>query len=71
MKSFVYQSEKYGYQLEFEVNNWAERSFISLLTKFKDSRIFTTLNFGSEIPLFQYFLFFFQQFQKHVKVLFY
>jgi len=50
MKSFVYQSEKYRYQLEFEVNNWAERSFISLLTKFKDSRIFTTLNFGSEIP---------------------
>jgi len=50
MKNFVYQSEKHGYKLEFEINDWAQRSFISVLTKFKDSRIFTTLNFGSEIP---------------------
>jgi len=50
IKNFVYQSEKYGYKLEFEINDWAQRSFISVLTKFKDSRVFTTLNFGSEIP---------------------
>ena len=49
-KNFVYQSPKYNYEIEFEINDWAERSFLSLLTKFKDTRILTILNFGSEIP---------------------
>ncbi len=47
-KIFVYQSK--GYQIEFEINDWAERSMVSLLTKSKDTVILTTLNLGQEIP---------------------
>ncbi len=47
--------EKYHYQsenldIEFEVNDWAERSMISLLTKSKETVIMTVVNLGEEIP---------------------
>jgi len=49
-KAYIYKSKKYGYEIEFEVNNWAERSLISLTTKHKESVIFTTINLGKELP---------------------
>lgn len=47
-KSFVYKGE--NYEIEFEVNDWAERSLISLLTKSGETVILTTVNLGEELP---------------------
>ncbi len=47
-EKYVYQSN--NYEVEFEVNDWAERSKISLLTKSKGTVILTVVNIGEEIP---------------------
>lgn len=48
MKKYIYKSE--NFEIEFEVNDWAERSLISLLTKNKGTTILTVINLGKEIP---------------------
>ena len=50
IKNFVYKSKNFDYQIEFELNNWAERSLVSSLVKFNDTVILTTVNLGPEIP---------------------
>ena len=45
---YHYQSE--NLDIEFEVNDWAERSMISLLTKSKETVVMTVVNFGQELP---------------------
>ncbi|MCS7200669.1 MAG: polyribonucleotide nucleotidyltransferase [Patescibacteria group bacterium] len=47
-KKYIYRSE--NYEIEFTLNDWAERSKISVLTKSKDTVIFTVVNSGKEIP---------------------
>lgn len=47
--------EKYHYKsdnldIEFEINDWAERSLVSLLTKSKDTVVMTVVNLGDEMP---------------------
>lgn len=50
MKSDKYFYQGNNYEIEFEINDWAERSLISLLTKSKDTVILTVINLGDEIP---------------------
>ncbi len=45
---YHYQSE--NLDIEFEVNDWAERSMISLLTKSKETVVMTVVNLGQELP---------------------
>jgi polyribonucleotide nucleotidyltransferase len=45
---YHYQSE--NLDIEFEVNDWAERSMISLLTKSKETVVMTVVNLGKELP---------------------
>jgi len=47
-EKYLYQSE--NLEIEFEVNDWAERSLISLLTKSKDTVVMTVVNLGQELP---------------------
>jgi polyribonucleotide nucleotidyltransferase len=47
-KKFVYQSP--NYEIEFVLNDWAERSLASVITKSKDTLILTVVNMGKEIP---------------------
>ncbi len=46
-KNYIYQSE--NYKIEFEINDWAERSMISLLTKSKETVILTVINLGKDL----------------------
>lgn len=46
MKKFLYKGE--NYEIEFEVNDWAERSLISLLTKSKETVVLTVCNIDEE-----------------------
>ena len=45
---YRYQSE--NLDIEFEINDWAERSLVSLLTKSKGTVIMTVVNLGQELP---------------------
>jgi len=45
---YHYQSE--NLDIEFEINDWAERSMISLLTKSKETIVMTVVNLGQELP---------------------
>jgi len=45
---YRYQSE--NLDVEFEINDWAERSLVSLLTKSKGTVIMTVVNLGQELP---------------------
>jgi polyribonucleotide nucleotidyltransferase len=45
---YHYQSE--NLDIEFEINDWAERSMISLLTKSKETVVMTVINLGQELP---------------------
>jgi polyribonucleotide nucleotidyltransferase len=47
-ETYHYQSE--NLDIEFEVNDWAERSMISLLTKSKETVVMTVVNLGKELP---------------------
>lgn len=47
-KKFVYQSP--SYEIEFTLNDWAERSLASVLVKSRDTVILTVANLGKEIP---------------------
>jgi len=47
-ETYHYQSE--NLDIEFEVNDWAERSMISLLTKSKETVVMTVVNLGQELP---------------------
>ncbi|GIW65221.1 MAG: polyribonucleotide nucleotidyltransferase [Candidatus Parcubacteria bacterium] len=47
-KKFIYQS--LNYEVEFILNDWAERSLISVITKSRDTLILTVVNVGKEIP---------------------
>jgi len=47
-ETYHYQSE--NLDIEFEVNDWAERSMISLLTKSKETIVMTVINLGQELP---------------------
>jgi polyribonucleotide nucleotidyltransferase len=47
-ETYHYQSE--NLDIEFEVNDWAERSLISLLTKSKETIVMTVVNIGQELP---------------------
>ena len=46
-KNYLLKSD--SYEIEFEINDWAERSMISLLTKSKDTVVLTVINLGEEI----------------------
>ncbi len=45
-KKFVYQSP--SYEIEFTLNDWAERSLASVLVKSRDTVILTVANLGKE-----------------------
>jgi polyribonucleotide nucleotidyltransferase len=47
-ETYHYKSE--NLDIEFEVNDWAERSMISLLTKSKETVVMTVVNLGQELP---------------------
>jgi polyribonucleotide nucleotidyltransferase len=47
-ETYHYKSENLN--IEFEVNDWAERSMISLLTKSKETVVMTVVNLGQELP---------------------
>ncbi len=47
IKNYFLKSD--SYEIEFEINDWAERSMISLLTKSKDAIVLTVINLGEEI----------------------
>ncbi|GIW67329.1 MAG: polyribonucleotide nucleotidyltransferase [Candidatus Parcubacteria bacterium] len=47
-ESYLYKSD--NLEIEFEVNDWAERSLISLLTKSRDTVVMTVINLGQELP---------------------
>jgi polyribonucleotide nucleotidyltransferase len=47
-ETYHYQSE--NLDIEFEINDWAERSMISLLTKSKETVVMTVVNLGQELP---------------------
>jgi len=49
-QKFVYRSPKHHYEIEFEVNDWAERSLISLTSRFKETVVLTVVNLGEEVP---------------------
>jgi len=46
-KKFIFKTENNN--IEFEVNDWAERSLISLLVKSKGTVVMTVVNLGNEI----------------------
>jgi polyribonucleotide nucleotidyltransferase len=47
-ETYHYKSE--NLDIEFEINDWAERSMISLLTKSKETVVMTVVNLGQELP---------------------
>lgn len=47
-KKFIYQSP--SYEIEFILNDWAERSLVSVLVKSRDTVVLTVVNLGKEIP---------------------
>lgn len=47
MKKYVLKSD--NYEIQFEINDWAERSMISLITKSNETVILTVVNIGNEL----------------------
>lgn len=45
-KTYLYKDS--NYKVEFEINDWAERSMISLLTKSQETVVLTVINLGKE-----------------------
>lgn len=50
IKEYIYHSKDYDLEICFQLNDWASRSMVSLLTKSKDTVILTVINLGEQLP---------------------